>query len=286
MATDPFPSVRRRRLGAELRRLREAKDLTCQDVAEALDSHYSKISRVEMGKSSIRRPDLRAMLDLYGLDDEKRREALERLAAESRTRGWWQKYGDTIPPAYADFISMEAASAKIQSFALALVPGLLQVPEYSREIILAGLQVPSPVEVQQLVDVRVARQARLTEGEPVELQAIICESVLRQNIGGPAVMRKQLEYLLEASELPNVTLLVLGDGAGAHPGLHGSFVVLSFHEESDLDVVLVENLTSSLYFENREEIARYRWAFERNLAAANSPVHSAQMIQSAIRNLE
>jgi len=286
MPADPFPSVRRRRLGSELRRMREDAARTCEEAGAMLDCHHSKIVRMERGQSGIRRPDLRALLDFYGVVDPERRTALEVLAGESRRRGWWQRYGDVIPPTYADFISLESDAVKIRTTALAIVPGLLQTREYAHTIITSAWRRPDEIAVvDKLVEVRMARQQRLTATEPVELTAVLSENILRQRVGGDAVMHAQLEYLLSAADLPNVSVLVLPDDAGAHPGLHGSFVMLGFQARGELDVVLLENLTSSLYFEEPDEIAWYDWAFESQLVAAAPQARSIGMIRNAIENL-
>lgn len=139
--------------------------------------------------------------------------------------------------------------------------------------------------MEKLVEVRMARQQRLISADPVELTAVLAENILRQRVGGDTVMRAQFESLLAAADLPNVSVLVLPNDAGAHPGLHGSFVMLGFQARGELDVVLLENLTSSLYFEEPEEIAWYDWAFESQLTAAAPQARSIDMIRAAMKDL-
>jgi transcriptional regulator with XRE-family HTH domain len=275
-------TVRQRRLGAELRRLRDSSTVSTEQVAERLDCHISKISRIELGQSPIRRLDLEAMLDLYGLVDPARRAALMKLARSARTKGWWQSYTDVIPPAYADFIGLEADALRMDSFQTMLVPGLLQTPDYARAVITEAWETEGPEQVERLVEVRALRQQLLTRDEPFELKAVICESVLQQRIGSTEIMRAQLERLIEVGRRPNVTLQVLPHAAGAHPGLNGPFTVLGFAEGGDPDVVLAENLTSSLYFEDTRELARYQWAFNRLMATAASPRTSVTLLKKAI----
>jgi transcriptional regulator with XRE-family HTH domain len=268
-------TVRQRRLGAELRRLRDQGKVSAEQVAERLDCHISKVSRIELGQSPIRRLDLEAMLDLYGLEDEGRRSALYKLSRSARTKGWWQSYTDVIPPAYADFIGLEADAARMDSFETILVPGLLQIPDYARAVITEAWETEGPEQVERLVEVRTVRQ----------LKVVLCESVIQQCIGSSEIMRAQLERLVEVERQPNVTLQVLPHAAGAHPGLNGPFTVLGFAADGDPDVVLAENLTSSLYFEDKRELERYQWAFDRLSAMAASPRTSVTMLKKAIKEL-
>lgn len=278
-------TARQKRLGAELRRLRDQNKISSEQVAERLDCHISKISRIELGQSPIRRLDLEAMLDLYGLQDGRERNALLRLARTAKTKGWWQSYTDVIPPAYADFIGLEADATRVNCFEMVLVPGLLQTPDYARTVITEAWETEGPDQVERLVEVRTFRQELLTRPSPIELRTVLCEAALDQYIGGTDIMRAQLHHLLEASRLPHLTLQVLPHSAGAHPGLNGSFTVLGFSEEAEPDVVLVENLTSSLYFEDKRELARYQWTFERLTAMAASPRESASLIKKAAKEL-
>ncbi|MET9292342.1 helix-turn-helix transcriptional regulator [Streptomyces sp. NPDC003077] len=279
------PTVRQRRLGAELRRLREESKVSAEQVAARLDCHISKISRIELGQSPTRRLDLEAMLDLYGVTDEHRRPALLKLARSAKTKGWWQSYTDVIPPAYADFIGLEADAARIDSFETMLVPGLLQTPDYARAVITEAWETEGPEQVERLVEVRRLRQELLDREEPFELKAIICESALRQCIGSTETMRAQLQHLVEVERRPNVTLQVLPYSAGAHPGLNGPFTVLGFAQDGDADVVLTENLASSLYFEDKRELHRFQWAFDRLTAIAASPRASVSLLKTAIKEL-
>ncbi|MEU9207578.1 DUF5753 domain-containing protein [Streptomyces sp. NPDC048415] len=167
----------------------------------------------------------------------------------------------------------------------ALFPGLLQTPDYARTVITEAWETEGPDQVERLVEVRTLRQELLTRPRPIELRAFLCEAALDQRIGGPYTMRARVHHLLEASRLPHLTLQVLPHSAGAHPGLNGSFTVLGFSEGAEPDVVLVENLTSSLYFEDKRELARYQWTFERLTAMAASPRESASLIKKAAKEL-
>lgn len=259
--------------------------MTAEQVAERLDCHISKISRIELGQSPIKRLDLEAMLDLYGLQDEQRRAALIKLSRSAKTQGWWQSYTGVIPPAYADFIGLEADAARLNSFQTILVPGLLQTPDYARAVITEAWDTEGPEQVERLVEVRTLRQELITRDEPVGLKVILCEAVLQQRIGSQKTMEAQLNRLVEVARKPNVTLQVLPNAAGAHPGLNGPFTILGFAGDDDPDVVLTENLTSSLYFEDKRELRRYQWAFNQLTAIAASPRASVTLLKKAAKEL-
>lgn len=279
-------TARQRRLGAELRRLRERAGITSERVAERLDCHVSKISRIELGQSPIRRPDLEAMLALYGIVEEREREALLRLARTARSKGWWQEFMDVLSPDYADFIGLEAEATRVSSFELVLVPGLLQTADYARTVITQAWDTEGPEQVERLVEVRTLRQALIAPPRPVQLHVVLGESVLQQCIGGVDTMRAQLSRLLHASRLPHVTVQILQHCAGAHPGLNGSFTLMEFDDEgSGPDAVLVENWTSSLHFEDRHQLARYQRAFDRLTAMAAPSQESRSLIEKTMKEL-
>lgn len=279
------PTVRQRRLGAELRRLRDGAHVSADRVAERLDCHISKLSRIELGQSPVRRLDLEAMLDLYGLTDDHRRASLFRLARSARARGWWQTYTDVLPAAHADFIQLEADALRADAFETLLAPELLQTPEYARAVLRAAAPGEPEHTVERLVEARLRRQALLTGEHPLTLRVVMCEAALTQRIGGPETMRGQLRRLVEVLRLPNVTLRVVPRSIGAHPGLSGPFTTLGFDDGPDPDVVLAENLTSSLFFEDTAALARYRWAFDRLTAIASEPRASAAIVRQALYHL-
>jgi transcriptional regulator with XRE-family HTH domain len=284
--THKSPTVRRRRLAAELRRLREASGKTHEDVAGELDWHRSKVSRIE-GAQFVRLSltDLRALLDLYGVTDPGQREALITLGRESRERGWWHSYVDMLPNPHSVLIGLEAETSSIRAYQAQLVPGLLQTEDYTRAILRVGLMVAShQEEIDRFVEIRKARQALLVQDPPVMLWTVLDEAVLRRRIGSDDVMRAQLERLIEVAELPNVSVQVLPDDAGEHPGLEGSFMILGF-AESDPDVVYIDAATGGLYVEQPEDIARYTWVFDHVRASALSPRDTVRFIQNRVDDL-
>jgi transcriptional regulator with XRE-family HTH domain len=284
--THKSPTVRRRRLAAELRRLREASGKTHEDVAAELDWHRSKVSRIE-GAQFVRLSltDLRALLDLYGVTDPGQRESLITLGRESRERGWWHSYVDVLPNPHSVLIGLEAETSSIRAYQSQLVPGLLQTEDYMRAILRVGLMVAShQEEIDRFVEIRKARQALLVQDPPVMLWTVLDEAVLRRRIGSADVMRAQLERLIEVAELPNVNVQVLPDDAGEHPGLEGSFMILGF-AESDPDVVYIDAATGGLYVEQPEDIIRYTWVFDHVRASALSPRDTVRFIQNSVDDL-
>ena len=279
------PTVRRRRLALELRRLREAAKLTCEEVAEHLECSASKISRVETGRVSVSPRDVRDMLELYGTGEDER-ESLVQLARDSRQKGWWHAYGDTLAPQFAAFIGLESEAAEIRVYEAGLVPGLLQTPDYARAIISAGLVNAAPADVERGVQLRMARQPLLGQENPPKLWVVLDEAALRRQAGGIGVMRQQLEYLLEMSERPNVAIQVIPFATGAYPAMSRPFTVLVFPERVDPDVVYLEEMTRASYLEESDEVDRYNMLFHHLQATALSFEETAALIVSALKNLQ
>lgn len=271
-----------RQLGDELRRLREAAGLTTTQAADALDCTKGKISRIENGRVTVRIPDLTAMLAAYGVTDADVRTRLGTLARKAnrrRRQGWWNQYGSVLADTYRDYIALETMAGSIRTFQAQLVPGLLQTPEYIRAVTVASHQWRTADEIEQFVQVRLARQERLVSDSPLELWAVLSEAVLLQQVGGPEVMAAQLEQLVLASEQPNVTVQVLPFSRGAHASMFGPYVVLGFPEEAALDVVLADNPTGSMWLERETEVARYQELFDAARTSALSPVESRTVIR-------
>jgi transcriptional regulator with XRE-family HTH domain len=273
------PTVRSRRVGTELRRLREAAGVTTAQAAELLSCSPAKISRIENGIVSVRVVDLRLLLDRYGDQDQEHRAYLERLARESNKRGWWQDYGDTIPPYYADFIGLETDASYIKTWEPTIVPGLLQTTEYARAVMLANPAMISPTELENFISIRQERQARLEQGTDVRLDAVIWEAALITTMSSGEVQRGQLARLLELMDQPNISVQVLPLEAGDKANMSGSFVMFSFGSERSVSTVFVETLTSSQYLERDEELRSYTLVFDALRSAALSPAASATRIR-------
>ncbi|MFD7705542.1 helix-turn-helix domain-containing protein [Streptomyces sp. NPDC059786] len=279
------PAVRRRKLGAELRALRATARLTSGEAARAVGWHQSKVSRIETGISGVKPADVRLLLDAYGVGDPELRELLVGLAgSEGNGRHhWWHAYRGVLPPTYRDFISLESQASGMRTLETSVVPGLLQTPAYARAVTRAALGGLDDRKLDALVEVRLARQDVLRAEPPLELSAVLDEAVLRRTVGGPEVMERQLERLLAAAHLPHVRLQVLPFSAGAHIGITGPFVIFSFPTTSDLDVVVLDHMTSSLYLERKEDLHAYSEAFNTLLIHALSPEETLDYI-AAVRD--
>ncbi|MEU9342604.1 helix-turn-helix transcriptional regulator [Streptomyces sp. NPDC048278] len=275
------PAVRRRKLGAELRTLRTGAGLTSGEAARLVGWHQSKVSRIETGASGVKPADVRLLLDAYGVVEGQLRELLLVLAGSEDTAGrhhWWHAYRGVLPPAYRDFISLESQASAMRTLETLVVPGLLQTPEYARAVTRAAMDARADDSLDTLVEVRLARQDVLRQDPPLELSAVLDEAVLRREVGGPGVMARQLVRLMEAARLPQVRLQVLPFAAGAHIGITGPFVIFSFPSTSDLDVVVIDQLTSSLYLERKEDLQAYTEAFDTLRIHALSPEDSLDYI--------
>ncbi|GAB3819585.1 helix-turn-helix domain-containing protein [Micromonospora zhanjiangensis] len=268
------PTIRRRRLGAELRRRREAAGVTIEGVAEELECSASKISRIETGHTSATPRDVRDMLRIYGIVGTESDELVQ-IAREARQKGWWHPYSTVLTGAY---VGLEAAAGSIRAYEQQVVPGLLQTEEYARAMIRAARPDISVEEVDQRVRVRLGRQSLLSQDDPIDLWVVLDEAVVSRPVGGDAVMRAQLERLVEAADLPNVTLQILPFEVGAHAGMDGTFTILDFPEAGDPDVVYAENATGGLFLEKSDELQKYIFIFDHIRAAAIRPEESVALI--------
>lgn len=280
------PTVRRRLLGAELRRLREAAGFSLDDAARILECDRSKISRIETGHRGMRPKELRELLAEYGVE-EKRRYALADLARQAGKRGWWQQYANVLAEPRLDFISLETSAASLYAYETHVVPALLQTDDYALAIARAGLAGESPQDQDHMAAVRAARRQVLTRADdPPRYVALLSEAVLRQVVGGPAVLTAQLAHLLEIdAALPHVTVRVLPFEAGAHAAGAGAFVLLTFPEPADLGVVYLDSLTGGLFLEDPKDVERHTLVYEHLRAAALSAPESAALIEHAARAL-
>ncbi|MDG6101203.1 helix-turn-helix domain-containing protein [Dactylosporangium aurantiacum] len=275
------PTLRRRQLGMELRRLREAAHVTIDHVAERLECSGSKISRIETGQTGVTPRDVRDMLDIYHVDPEYA-EQLMKIAREARQKGWWQLYGDVLTGAY---VGLEAAADHIRSYEALVVPGLLQTEEYAQAMIHAARPDISVTEVEKRVRVRMSRQSLVTQDDPIDLWVVLDEAVLRRPVGGRAVMRRQLEHLSLAAGWPNVTLQVLPFSAGAHAGMDGTFTMLLYDESAGQNFVFASNAAGGLFLEKDDELQRYGFIFDYLRANALRPDESVSMIVKLTKEL-
>jgi transcriptional regulator with XRE-family HTH domain len=280
------PTVRLRRLGMELRALREVAGLNSQQAAAELGCSQSKISRVETGKSPVSVRDVRDLLALYGVADEQQRERLLGLARESRQRGWWAEFGSWLPSGFDTYAGMEAAAASVRAYQAQLVHGLLQTEDYATAVLRALRLEDTRESIDKLVQFRMARQAQLTRpSNPLRLWVILEEEVLKRPVGGAAIMQAQLQHLIEVSEEPTVTVQVLPTARGAHAGLDGSFSIFEFPDPGDTDVAYVAHLAGNIFIERAEDVRRSALRFDHLRAAALDIGESADMITHIARDM-
>jgi transcriptional regulator with XRE-family HTH domain len=277
--TTRTPTGRRRRLAAELRRLREEAGLTIDQVAEVLECSQSKVSRIETGQVSATPRDVRDMLALYRVPDTQR-EAMVQIAREARQPGWWQKFGD-VPDGVPAYVGLETAATSIDVYMSLIVPALLQTADYARAVIGAVRPDLPEAEIDRRVELRLRRQVLLGQDNPPALRVLLDDTVLRRPVGGESVMAAQRRRLLKDAARPAVTLQVLPVGAGAHAGMDGPFTIFGFPAAAERDVVALDSAADALYLEGPEDVARYRRVFELLQPAALTPEASAERIADA-----
>jgi transcriptional regulator with XRE-family HTH domain len=276
------PTMRRRRLAAELRRLRHEAGLSIEDVTAGLGWQASKLSRIENRQVGISTADLRKLLDVYNLEDQASREQLTDMARRATERGWWQSFSsDVVPAALANLIGLETEARTIRSYEPELVPGLLQTEAYARAVMRAWQPGLTAAEIDRRVEIRLARQDVLRQlGAAPRASCIINEAVLRRPAGGNEVMHEQVEVLAKESDPANVTVQVLPFNSGAHPAMTGPFQILAFHDPGDLGVVHLESAMTAITLERPEELRRYDEIWGSLQARALSPEDSRVMMRS------
>jgi transcriptional regulator with XRE-family HTH domain len=282
VASHVNPTVRRRRLGQELRRLRERKGMTAEEVAERLLVSQSKISRLENGRRSISQRDVRDLCGVYEVDDQRVVDGLMQMAKDSRQQGWWHSFGD-IP--YSVYIGLETDAASLRIYDPQVVPGLLQTRFYAEALITGALPETTQADIEKRVQVRMRRQERIQSTEnPLRLWTVMDEAALRRKVGSPSLMRDQLEHLIEQSQLPHVTVQVIPFEMGAHPGLNGQYAILEFPDAADSSVVYIEGVTSDLYLEKSGDVQKYSVMYEHLRAQALNVEQSRDFISKIAKD--
>jgi transcriptional regulator with XRE-family HTH domain len=285
MAATPSPTLLRRQLGAELRRLRERVQRTVADVAREMGWSESKLSRIETAHTGIRKADLDRLLTVYASDETERRR-LSALAGQARQRAWWEAYGDALPNAYETYIGFEAEATSIFNYEAQVIPGLLQTAEYASAVTQADGVFEHADVISRRVAVRMARQAVLTRDPPPQLSVVLDEAVLRRPIGGPDVLRRQLQRLIEASDRPVITIQVLPFTVGAHRALAGSFIILEFSGGYEQPLVYCEGMTGGVFRSKSDELRSYWMSFEALRTAALTPKDSVELIDAIVRGAD
>jgi hypothetical protein len=272
------PTVQRMLVGAQLRRLRTDKGLSREEAGEAIRASAWKIHRLENGQVGFKERDIVDLLALYGVTDPREVEALVAFAHDANAPGWWQQYGDVMPHWFRPYVDLEAAATLIRTYEGQLIPGLLQTEDYTRAVIHGERIGDPPDEVERRVKLRRARQALLERVDGPRLWAVVDEAALRRPVGGAEVMRGQLERLIEAAKLPNVTLQVMPIDRGAHPAMVGAFSILRFGDQDLPDVVYLEHLTNALYLNKPEEVEQYLHAMDSICLRSSHPNDTAEIL--------
>ncbi|GGQ26002.1 helix-turn-helix domain-containing protein [Streptosporangium pseudovulgare] len=250
-------------LGAQLRRLREGRGITLEEAGYAIRASHSKISRMELGRVSFRVRDVADLLTLYGVTDDDERRSLLSLVERANQTGWWHNYNDVLPNWFETYVGLEESASGIRNYEVQFVPGLLQSEDYARAVILLGFPAAGEEELERRVRLRMARQRVLRGTDPPHLWAVLDEAVLRRPLGGAEVMRGQIDHILAALELPNVTVQIVPFSVGGHAAAGGPFSILRFAQPDLPDIVYLEQLTSAVYLEKRDEVERYIEVMER-----------------------
>ena len=279
------PTVRRRRLGTELRKLRESNGLKLEEVAAQLGVAPSTLSRIETGKAPTKSAYLSQMLEMYGVVDQAQRQILVDMAREGHRKGWWAAYDDVLPSGFDIYVGLEAETASVRGYETSVVHGLLQTPDYAQAVLREMFPRHGAAQIDRLVDLRIQRQRRLDDDPPLELWAILDEAVIRRPVGGKQVMRHQLEHLLDVTGRPGMTLQILPFDCGAHAGHGGAFSILEFPNRTDAEVVYVESVAGIIYLEKDREVRGRVEAFDRLRAAALAPGASIDLVTQVAQEL-
>jgi DNA-binding XRE family transcriptional regulator len=279
------PTVRRMLVGARLRRLRTELGLSRDEAAQAIRASEWKIHRLENGQVGFKDRDIIDLLSLYQVTDPAEVADFLTLAREANTPGWWQHYGDVLPSWFRTYVDLEQAATLIRTYEGQFVPGLLQTDDYMRAVVRGAHLEESGEEVGRRVRLRLARQMLLTRQGPPRLWAVVDEAALRRPVGGPEVMRGQLERLIEATKLPNVTLQILPFASGAHAAMGSAFSILRFADREIPDIVYLEHLTNAVYLDRRNEVERYLDAMELLCVDSEPPARTVELLDQILREL-
>jgi transcriptional regulator with XRE-family HTH domain len=271
-------------LGSQLRLLREARGISREDAGYHIRASESKISRLELGRVSFKERDVSDLLSLYGVNDPEQREPLLAMAKEANKPGWWQSYRDVLPQWFQPFIGLEEAASLIRTYEVQFVPGLLQTEEYARAIMTQGNRQASSDVVDRMVSVRMSRQKILSRDNPPRLWVVVDEAALRRPVGGPKVMRKQLEALLELVEHRTLSLQVMPFSLNGHTVDGGAFSILRFPDSDLSDVVYLEHLSGSTLLEKRDEVDTYMDAMNRLCVDSTAPGEATAKLLTRIIN--
>jgi transcriptional regulator with XRE-family HTH domain len=278
------PTVRRRLLGAQLRRLRTEAGISREQAGEAIRASEWKIHRLENGQVGFKELDIIDLVRLYGVTNATKIETFLALAREANQPAWWNPYSDLLPQWFRAYVDLEAVAAQIRTYEGQFVPGLLQTEEYMRAVMQGAQLDDSAEELERRVKVRLTRQQLLTRPDPPQLWAVIDEAALRRPVGGTKVMRAQLERLIDVRELPNVTLQVLPFSVGAHVAMVGAFSILRFAEQELPDVVYLEHIDSASYLDRPEDVDQYAHIMARIVVDSTPPEVASEVLSQLLHD--
>ncbi len=279
------PTVRRILLGTQLRRLREARGITREDAGYRIRASESKISRMELGRVGFKERDVVDLLAMYGVDEESARDTLVTLAREANAPGWWHQYADVLPDWFQTYVGLEEAAAVLRVYEVQFVPGLLQTAGYARAVIAQGWPGAPEEEIERRVSIRITRQELLSKQSGPRLWAVVDEAALRRPVGSREVFRSQLEQLIELTQDARITLQVTPFRSGGHAAEAGAFTIMRFPEADLPDVVYLEQLTSALYLDKREDVERYSEVMERLSVESEPPERTANIVREILADL-
>ena len=278
------PTARRMVLGGQLRRLREGQNISREAAGEAIRGSESKISRLELGRVSLKERDVSDLLRFYGVTDGGELESFLQLVRESNQPGWWHRYHDLVPRWFQDYVGLEESASRIQTYEVAFVPGLVQTEQYARAVVRRGLPDAPDDEVERRVSLRMHRQDLLAEPSTCRLWAVVDEAVLHRAVGGTDVLRKQLEHLLDVTTQSNISLQVVPFRFGGSAA-ETSFTLLRFAERELPDIVYLEHLCGALYLDKLDEVEIYSKVVQRLAVEAETPDESRRTLEKVLADL-
>ncbi|NUS05868.1 MAG: helix-turn-helix domain-containing protein [Nonomuraea sp.] len=274
------PTALRILLGSQLRKLREAKNVSREEAGHLIRGSESKISRMELGRVGFKERDVADLLTLYGVVDQQARAAVLDLVSTANEPGWWHRFNDVLPTWFQAYVGLEEAAARIRTYEVQFEPGLLQTKEYAKAVVTAGSAGIAAEEIARRVDLRLERQRIFDRPDGPVFWAVIDEAALRRPIGGVEVMRAQIEHLVDLMRQPNITIQVMPFSFGGHSAEGGAFSILRFPDRDLPDVVYVEQLASALYLDKREDVDRYTEVMERLCAVSTTPDETIELLRT------
>jgi transcriptional regulator with XRE-family HTH domain len=277
-------TARRIVLGTQLRRLREAAGITRSDAGYVIRASDSKVSRLELGRVAFKERDVADLLTMYGISDPEEREQFLAMVRMANEPGWWRRYTDVIPSWFQEFVGLEESAARINTYELQFVPGLLQTEAYVRAVLTRGRPDYAPPDTEKRIKLRMERQRIIIEPNPPSYWAVVDESVLHRPIGGRRALREQLEFMLELTKQPHVTIQVVPNQLSGYAA-EGPFQLLRFAEPELPDVVYIEHLGGAVMLDGIEEIEIFSRALDRLTVDAQTPDQSRQMLAKVIAEL-